>query len=773
MALYDRIKKFSPDLIVLEISTPSLHNDLMIIKTIKDFSDANIVVAGMAYLDENLLKKNNEIDFALFGEYELTLLELVKKLGTNDFNEVKGLIYREEDRVIKNSERPLHKNLDELPWPYTEELPMKKYHDCPGGIPSPSAQIWASRGCPFTCTFCAWPQLMYNPHSYRTRSVKDFVDEIEFLKNKGFKSFYVDDDTFNVGKKRMLEICNEIRIRKINLPWAIMARVDLMDEEILRAMKESGLYALKYGVESSSQKLLDACDKRLDIKKAEENILLTQKLGIKVHLTFTFGLPGETKQTIQDTINFALRMNTESAQFSITTPFPGTKLYKELKESSNLVSTNLTDYDGNFKAVIKNENLTPEDIENAVREAYDVWIEHKKKRNEKKTAITIFKECLTEHGLAYTLKKTAFRIINVKKKRFRRKINSGITNICKINTSLAGPEYVTIDLTNKCNLNCIACWTFSPLLKDNKPNKEWFKQELSYEKTAKLINELASIGTKEVRITGGGEPFMHKDIFKIIELIKSKRMKCDITTNFTLLNKEKIKKLVDLQVNNLTISIWAGDRETYRKTHPNKTEKTFDKIKENLLFLKKIKTNTKIVLANVLSNINYEQVEEMVSFGEIIGADEVYFTFIDPIKGATDKLLLNEKERKELHKSLLKIKNRKTRIKIDTIENIIRRIANPKAIKGHYDSNMLPGMKCYVGILFARIMANGDIAPCCRAVNNITGNLNNQNFKEIWNGALQKEFRRNGLKMNKEFTDKIGCYKTCDNWWENEKYNKK
>ncbi len=740
---YKQIKNIKPQIMFIETSTPSLEHDLKIIKEIKSFSKTKIVLGGMHSFDKKFLEKNKQIDSVIIGEYEFALLKLVKK-------------FQKEKKIIPFVKEKLHENLDDFPWSYNNKLPMKKYHDCPGGIPEPSVQMWASRGCPFNCSFCAWPQLMYEPHKYRTRSVKDIVDEIEFLKNKGFKSFYFDDDTFNVGKKRMLEICSEIKKRNINLPWAIMARADLMDEEILLAMKDAGLHALKYGVESSSQKLLDACNKQLDIKKAKENILLTKELDIKVHLTFTFGLPGETKRTIQNTVNFALEMNPESVQFSITTPFPGTKYYNELK-SKNLLIENTNDFDGNFKSIIKNKHFSPKYLENTVRNAYKIWHEHKIKRSSysKKSPKQLFKECLKEHGINYTIKQTTKYILKKKYKEFRKKIN------------LKGPRYITIDITNKCNLNCIGCWTFSPLLKNQKPKKSWFKEELSYNKIEKLINELSNLGTEEVRITGGGEPFLHKDIFKIIKLIKDKGMKLDITTNFTLLNQEKINKLVNFGVDNLTISLWAGDREIYDAVHPNQKAKTFDKIKTNLLYLNKLDSNIKIVLANVLSNINYKNIEQMVSFSESVNANEIYFTFIDPIKDATDKLLLNETQRKELQKLLLKIKKRNNKIKIDSINNILRRISNPRAIKGHYDSNIIPGMKCYVGTNFARIMANGDVAPCCRAVNNITGNLNKQSFSKIWNGNLQKQFRKEGLRMNKEFTEKIGCYKTCDNWWDN------
>lgn len=744
-AFYKKIEKINPDILFIETSSPSLEHDLKIIKKIKSFSKAKIVLGGMHFFDRKFLKENKNIDSVIAGEYEFSLLKLIKH-------------FKEQKELMPYLKESLHENLNDFTWPYNEELPMKKYHDCPGSIPFPSVQMWASRGCPYNCSFCAWPQLMYKPHKYRTRSIKDIVDEMEFLKNKGFQSFYFDDDTFNVGKKRMLELCSEIKKKNINLPWGIMARADLMDKEILLAMKDAGLHALKYGVESSSQKLLDACNKQLDIKKTEQNILLTKKLGIKIHLTFTFGLPGETKKTIQNTINFALKMNPESVQFSITTPFPGTKYYDELKEKKLLLE-NIDEFDGNFKSIIKNKNFTPEYLEKTVRNAYKIWQNHKTQKNQysKKSPKQLFKECLKEHGTSYTIKQTAKYLINKKYKQFNKK------------EELKGPRYITIDITNKCNLNCIACWTFSPLLKDKKPIPSWFKEELSYKKIEELVNEISDLGTKEVRITGGGEPFLHKDIFKIIELIKSKGMKLNITTNFSLLNKEKIKKIVKLEVDNLTISLWAGDKKTYSAVHPNQRLEMFDNIEKNLLFLKKINKHTKIVIANVISNINYTNIEQMISFGEKVNANEIYFAFIDPIKEATDKLLLNEKQRKELEQTLLKIKGGKPEIKIDFINNILRRISNPRAIQGHYDSNIVPGMKCYVGIKFARIMANGDVAPCCRAVNNITGNLNKHNFKEIWDGTLENKFRKDGLKMSKKFTDKIGCYKTCDNWWDNKK----
>jgi radical SAM superfamily enzyme YgiQ (UPF0313 family) len=415
-----KIVNFKPDLVLLEVSTPSLEIDLKWAKKIKEKTKAKIALAG---LDMNIrksefLKKYNFIDYVLVGEYEYTLYDLVHHLKKKkDLKGVLGLIYRDPKNKIRvNPRRPLIENLNEMPWPLREQLPMKKYHDCPGGIPQPSVQVWASRGCPFECKFCAWPQIMYISGNYRARDPVKIVDEMEHLINgMGFKSVYFDDDTFNIGKQRMLEICEEIKKRNLNVPWAIMARADLMDEETLKAMKSAGLRAIKYGVESGAQELVNNVNKNLDLEKVKRIVKLTKDLGIKTHLTFMFGLPGETKETIQKTIEFALELDPESVQFSIAAPYPGTKYFEELDKKGQIVSKNWTDYNGNFKSAIKTEELTPEDLVEAQRMAYGIWNEHleERRRYQNYSAYELFRMCLSEHGWKYTIK----RIIVYLKKR--------------------------------------------------------------------------------------------------------------------------------------------------------------------------------------------------------------------------------------------------------------------------------------------------------------------------------------------------------------------
>ncbi len=342
-----------------------------------------------------------------------------------------------------------------------------------------------------------------------------------------------------------------------------------------------------------------------------------------------------------------------------------------------------------------------------------------------------------------------------------------------------GPKYVTIDITNRCNLNCIVCWTYSPYLRKNKPSKTWYSNELSFDTVSKLINDLKKLKTREIRLTGGGEPFMHPDIFEIIELIKEKGFVIDITTNFTLLSQDKIRRLVSLGVDNLTISLWAATQKTYVKTHPRENEETFERLKSNIVYLNKIKKNTKVVIANVLSKLNYHEAYDMVSLAKELGSDEVYFAMMDPVH-ETRPLLLSKKEQKELKMLFLRLikdygSKKFGNLRIDNPENILRRIDNKRMHSGFYDSNIIYNLPCTIGYTFSRIMANGDVAPCCKSVMIPTGNINRENFIKIWNSQKQMAFRKIGLdlKSHPGFVEKVGCLKTCDNLMQNiETYEK-
>lgn len=364
------------DFLVAETSVPSLNNDLRILEKIKKLG-ISIILCGPCWpiYNPEFLKEHSFIDFVLCGEYEYVLLELIQVLRENGrLSRVKGLIYRDGDSVFKNiSREPFDVNL--LPWPHRETMRMDKYIDHPGGIRYPSVQMLASRGCPFGCSFCLWPQVMYQNGHYRARDIKDVVDEMEFLvKEKKFNSIYFDDDTFNVDKKRMLSFCKLIRERNLeNIPWAIMARADLMDKEILLKMREAGLRGIKYGVESVDMALLKSCGKVMDIEKVTQMIKLTKELGIGVHLTFTFGLSGETRETALRTIDYALKLEPHTLQFSLLTPFPGTRLFNELENEGRILTKDWSLYDGNYNCVFKPRGVISRDLIDLKTRAYILW----------------------------------------------------------------------------------------------------------------------------------------------------------------------------------------------------------------------------------------------------------------------------------------------------------------------------------------------------------------------------------------------------------------
>jgi len=354
------------------------------------------------------------------------------------------------------------------------------------------------------------------------------------------------------------------------------------------------------------------------------------------------------------------------------------------------------------------------------------------------------------------------------------KIVAGILNGSE---AFTGPLSVQIDLTNKCNNNCIGCWCNSPLLGNKAMDSETKKKELPLELVKKLIDELDEMSVREVYLTGGGEPFMHPKIMEIIDYIKSKGIGCDMSTNFTLINKERAEKLVDLGVDHMNISMWAGTPKTYIKTHPNKTDEDFYKIRKMLIYTvnlknKKGKKKPVINIYNVISNLNYNEIKEMIDFAFLVKADSVDFTMMDPVEERTEILLLNEKQRCKLIKDINKVKDYVDKknaelgveLKVNALDQFLRRVSNENSKEGKYDSDIVDIIPCYAGWTFARIMANGDILSCLKSHLIPIGNIYKQSFKIAWYSKKQRLFReKSKCKKSDPYFSKIKCYKSCDN----------
>lgn len=371
--ILDEISAACPGLIVIETSTPSFGNDIKLAYEIRQKTlNSQIALCGphATTYAKDILDKYDFIDYILMGEYEYTLMDLVSRLeDSSSLKSVLGLAYRNMKNIVINKSRPTIGNLDDLPWPEREGLFIYKYNDGFAGLPVPNVQMWSSRGCPFRCMFCLWPQAVYGEHKYRKRNPIDVVDEMEWLIKKfNFKAVYFDDDVFNIDKAHVISICEEIKKRSIKIPWAAMARADFMDEELLSLLASAGLYAIKYGIESANHKVLKLCKKNLNLAKAKKMIAYTKKLGIKVHLTFCLGLPGETKQSVQDSVDFIGVTKPDSLQFSLATPFPGTDYFRYLEKNGSKLSKSWPDYDGNSRYFSKTNELSNLDLERLKRD---------------------------------------------------------------------------------------------------------------------------------------------------------------------------------------------------------------------------------------------------------------------------------------------------------------------------------------------------------------------------------------------------------------------
>lgn len=323
------IKQKNPAFVILDSTTPSIYSDIDCAKICKEEADTKIIMVGThatALPEETLQLGNGNIDVITLGEFDCTVRDIIQ--NWERLNEVKGICYLKDGQVKFTSPRPLIEDLDNLPFPAWEYLDIMKYFDA--GRLYPYIDIIGGRGCPYQCTFCQWPQLMFG-HKYRFRSAKNIVDEIKYDLNLfpklKYGEFFFEDDTFSVDKERAYLICEEIAHEGLKINWSINARPDIYDLGLFKEMKRNGCREFLVGFESGEQIILDNVKKNLDIEQVKEFVQVAKEAKINIHGCFVLGLPGETKETAQKTIDFALSLGCDTLQFSAAVPLPGSQYY--------------------------------------------------------------------------------------------------------------------------------------------------------------------------------------------------------------------------------------------------------------------------------------------------------------------------------------------------------------------------------------------------------------------------------------------------------------
>ncbi|MBD3319538.1 MAG: radical SAM protein [Chitinivibrionales bacterium] len=323
-----RIRDARPDIVGMTAMTLPLVDVYALASLAKRVDPAVRLVLGgphvFLYPHETLA--NTDIDILVLGEGEITFAELADTLSTGeDLAGVEGIAYRSGGKVILTPSRARIENLDMLPFPARRLLPYQRYTSLLARR-SPVTTMFTSRGCPFGCTFCARPHL---GKKFRARSAANVVNEMEECIALGINEFFIYDDTFTIDRNRVLDICNEIRKRKLSIGYDIRSRIDCMDEEMLKELKSTGCERIHYGIEAGTQKSLETLNKGITLEQVWKIIRATKKNGISTLAYFMIGIPGESREDILKTIAFSKKINPDFVHFTVLVPFPGTPVYAQ------------------------------------------------------------------------------------------------------------------------------------------------------------------------------------------------------------------------------------------------------------------------------------------------------------------------------------------------------------------------------------------------------------------------------------------------------------
>ncbi|MGC1121675.1 MAG: radical SAM protein [Candidatus Methanofastidiosia archaeon] len=359
------ISSMGPAMVGFSCTTPGFSHAVKVAEKIKEKVPRTRIIFGgpfATFAYDEILSTYPWVDIVVRREGEHTLVDLAEyfiREVPHSLANISGIVYRENNSLVVAPDRQFIENLDSLPFPARHLLgDLSKYAMDPG--------IISSRGCPFGCAFCS-STIMWGRRT-RFRSIKNVVNEVEMLvRDFSVKRFWFIDDTFTLDKERVLVLCSELE--KINLKpsWGCITRVDRVDEQILRALAQAGCTSVQYGIESANEKTLNLLGKRIFREEVEKKVDMAKKAGLKVYGSFVIGLPWETKEMVEETIEFAESLSLADAQINIAMPFLGTPLREVLvpQFGSRIRRTDWENYHQSFKEkgiMIENPRLPVRDL---------------------------------------------------------------------------------------------------------------------------------------------------------------------------------------------------------------------------------------------------------------------------------------------------------------------------------------------------------------------------------------------------------------------------
>ena len=341
-SLKNTVTSFAPTHVGVTATTPQVPDALKVLQIVKKIAPACITIVGgphaSALPDE--VAANANVDLAVIGEGEETFAELLVKPPA----EVAGVCFKDGGKTVRTQSRPLIENLDTLPYPAWDLYDLKRYR-APVAVERhpPGGLMETSRGCPHDCTFCS--KVPFGRH-YRIKSVNRVVEEFKYMQSVGFREIHVEDDGFSEDIVRAKEICRALAASSVRIPWNLLngVRVDRFDAELARLLVSAGCYQCGFGIESGGNSILENIGKCTTSDMVREAVSIAKQTGLETIGYFVIGLPGDTEDSLYETLDFACNLPLDYAKFSLFVPYPGSKTFDELNGAGRILTRDWSVY---------------------------------------------------------------------------------------------------------------------------------------------------------------------------------------------------------------------------------------------------------------------------------------------------------------------------------------------------------------------------------------------------------------------------------------------
>ena len=324
--LKEKLRELKPDLIISSISTPTIDGDLQVLRQLKDYTGAKVAIFGVhaTYYSDELIKEDY-IDYVILNDPELPALQI----ASGDKDTFEGVVYKTNEKMVHVPSK--ERKISSFSIPAWDLVDLEKYK-----IPIKKKKyvlVSTARGCPFGCTFCVVPY--YYGKKVRVREISEVIEELKVVSRYADEIFF-HTDLFTFKKDYVVELCKQIIREKINIHWICNSRVDTFDREMAKIMKKAGCWMVSFGIESGSQEILDSCKKKITLDQSREAVRVSREEGLISIGHFVLGIPGETPDTIKQTLKFSKESDPDFAEFYIATPFPGSDLFEAVKDKVSL-----------------------------------------------------------------------------------------------------------------------------------------------------------------------------------------------------------------------------------------------------------------------------------------------------------------------------------------------------------------------------------------------------------------------------------------------------